>query len=72
MRDDVRELEMRITGSRPPEPAAIEAALRGIDPDARVRTDPETGITHVTTRRDTLEVVAALTDAGFEPSAETA
>lgn len=72
MSDDIRELEMRIEGISGGEaPGRLQSAVQAIDPGARVRVDAATGIVHVTTRCDTLEVVAALTEAGFEPSAET-
>ena len=72
MSDEMRELEMRIEGRSGPAGAdEIEAALRALDSGVRVRIDPATGIVHIETRRDTLEVVAALTEAGFEASAET-
>jgi copper chaperone CopZ len=72
MSDEVRELEMRVEARSGPAGAGeIEAALRAVDPGLRVRVDPATGIVHIETRRDTLEIVAALTEAGFEASAET-
>ena len=72
MSDEVRELEMRIdgiVGGTVPEP--FIAAIRGVDPGGMARVDPETGIVHIITRCDTLEIVAALASAGFEASAET-
>jgi hypothetical protein len=49
----------------------VETALRELDPQATVRLDPATGILHAMTCRDTLEVVAALSKAGFEAKAMT-
>jgi len=72
MSDDVREIEMRVEGvSAPDRIGPVEAAIRALDPTASVRLDGATGIVHATTRRDTLEVVAALTKAGFEAKAMT-
>ena len=72
MSDDVREIEMRVEGVFTPEDLGpVEAAIRKLDPGATVRLDPATGIIHAMTSRDTLEVVAALTDAGIETSAMT-
>lgn len=72
MSDEVRELEMRVAGiNRDDAVEPIQAALRELDAGAKVRIDGATGILHITTRYDTLEVVAALTEAGFEPQAET-
>lgn len=72
MSDDIRELEMRVAGISGDEAVgSIQAALRELDPGASVRMDHATGILHIMTRYDTLEVVAALTEAGFEPQAET-
>jgi hypothetical protein len=72
MSDDLREIEMRVEGvSRPESLGPVEAAIRSLDPDATVRLDPATGIVHATTRRDTLEVVAALSGAGLEVKAMT-
>lgn len=72
MSDDVREVEMRVEGvSTPDGLGPVEAAIRKLDPGATVRLDPATGIIHAMTARDTLEVVAALTDAGIEASAMT-
>ena len=67
-----KELELRVKGADKPGSAGqIEAALRAIDPEARVRIDPATGIVHAFTSRDTLELTEALSRAGFEPSAMT-
>jgi hypothetical protein len=72
MSDDLREIEMRVEGvSTPDGLGPVETAIRACDPDATVRLDPATGIIHAMTRRDTLEVVAALSKAGFEASAMT-
>ena len=72
MSDEVRELEMRVDGRSGAAGAEeIEAALRSCDPGVRVRLDPATGIVHVRTTRDTLEIAAALSEAGFEASADT-
>ena len=72
MSDDVREIEMRVEGvSEPDQLGPVERAIREIDSQATVRLDPATGILHAMTRRDTLEVVAALAKAGFEAKAMT-
>ena len=72
MSDDVREIEMRVEGvSAPDGLRPVEAAIRELDPSATVRLDPATGIIHAMTRRDTLEVVAALSKAGLEAKAMT-
>ena len=72
MSDEVREIEMRVEGvSAPDRLGPVESAIRECDPDATVRLDPVTGIIHAMTRRDTLEVVAALSKAGFEARAMT-
>lgn len=69
MDDATGEHELRVTA--PGDPARIEAALRTLDAEARVRIDPATGIVHVTSARDTLEIVAALNAAGLETTAMT-
>ncbi len=72
MSDEQREIEMRVEGvSRPEDLGRVEAAIRSCDPGATVRLDPETGIIHAASRRDTLEVVAALSKAGLEAKAMT-
>ncbi|MDB5558072.1 MAG: hypothetical protein JWQ36_1006 [Enterovirga sp.] len=72
MSDDVREIEMRVEGvSAPDAVGPVASAIRALDPQATVRLDPATGIVHAMTRRDTLEVVAALAKAGFEARAMT-
>jgi hypothetical protein len=69
---DAKELELRIAGSNKPGAVeAIEAAIRGLDPDAHIRIDQATGIVHAFTYRDTLEITDALSRAGFEPTAMT-
>ena len=72
MSDDMREIEMRVEGiSSPEQVGPVESAIRALDPAATVRLDPATGILHAMTARDTLEVVAALSRAGFEARAMT-
>jgi hypothetical protein len=72
MSDDLREIEMRVEGvSRPESLGPVESAIRSLDPEATVRLDPATGIVHAMTRRDTLEIVAALSGAGLEAKAMT-
>jgi hypothetical protein len=72
MSDEAREIEMRVDGVTSPDSLRpVEAAIRALDPGATVRLDQATGIIHATTRRDTLEVVAALSGAGFEATAMT-
>jgi len=72
MSDDVREIEMRVEGvSAPDQLGPVEAAIRSLDPGATVRLDPATGIIHAMTGRDTLEVVAALSQAGLDARAMT-
>ena len=72
MSDDVREIEMRVEGvSDAGGIGPVESAIRTLDPEATIRFDPATGIIHALTRRDTLEVVAALSSAGLEAKAMT-
>jgi hypothetical protein len=72
MSDEPHEIEMRVEGVSGPERlGAVERAIRDLDPGATVRLDPATGIVHAMTRRDTLEVVAALAQAGLEAKAMT-
>lgn len=67
-----KELELRVKGAdRPGCAGQIEAAVRAIDPEARIRIDPATGIVHAFTSCETLELTEALSRAGFEPSAMT-
>jgi copper chaperone len=69
---DDKELELRIAGAGTPGwEAAIEAAIRGLDPHAHARLDAETGIVHVKTTCDTLDLTDAIMRAGFEASAMT-
>ena len=66
------EHELRIEGSdRADTRDAIAAALGDLDPETRIRVDPETGVVHVTTDRDTLEVTDALETAGLTVSGMT-
>jgi copper chaperone len=70
MDDVVREVEMRIAGAKRPGCLDdVTRAIQAIDPDARVRLDPDTGIVHTMIRCETLEVTDALTRAGFEVTA---
>jgi copper chaperone len=46
---------------------AVTAAVKAIDPEARVDADPPTRTVQVETRRAEADVRAALTDAGFPP-----
>jgi copper chaperone len=72
MDDVVREVEMRIAGAKRPGCLDdVTKAIQAIDPGARVRLDPDTGILHTMVRRETLEVTDALTQAGFEVTAMT-
>lgn len=72
MGDERREIEMRVEGvDRPEDAGALLEAIRAIDPEANVRVDPATGIVHAATRRHTLEVVEALSRAGFDARAMT-
>jgi hypothetical protein len=67
MDDIVREVEMRVAGAETPGCLeAVAQAIRDIDPDAKVRLDPATGILHAMTSRETLEVTDALTRAGYD------
>jgi copper chaperone len=72
MDEIVREVEMRIAGaSQPGCLDAVTKSIQTLDPDAKVRLDPATGILHALTRRETLEVTDALTRAGFEVTGMT-
>lgn len=72
MATDRRELAMRVAGSVDPGGAErVAAALRATDPGAAARLDPATGILHISTSRDSLEVEAALAAAGFDVTAAT-
>jgi copper chaperone len=72
MDEIVRESEMRIAGAgKPGCMEAVTTAIQALDPEAKVRLDPETGILHVLSRRETLEVTDALTRAGFEVTGMT-
>jgi copper chaperone len=73
MTDDGRkELELRIAGAGLPGwEAAVEAAIRDLDPDAHARLDAATGIVHVTTRCEALDLTDAITRAGFDATAMT-
>lgn len=66
------EHEMRVTrnGAAAGE-GELRDALRQVDPTAIVRLAPETGIVHVQSVRDTLDLVDALGKAGFEAGAAT-
>jgi copper chaperone len=67
-----KELELRIDGAERPGCAeAIQTALQAIDPEARIRVDPATGIVHAFTTCETLELTDAITRAGFQASAMT-
>jgi copper chaperone len=46
---------------------AVTAAIRELDPEARVTADPPTRRVEVDTKRSEAEVRAALTAAGFPP-----
>jgi copper chaperone len=68
----VKELELRIAGAgKPGWEAAVEAAIRGLDPQAHARLDAVTGIVHVTTRCEALDLTDAITRAGFDATAMT-
>jgi copper chaperone len=70
--DGEKELELRIAGAGLPGwEAAVEAAIRGLDPTAHARLDAATGIVHVITTCDTLDLTDAITRAGFEATAMT-
>ena len=49
----------------------IEELIRQADPQAGVRLDGRTGILHVATSLDTLEITAALARAGYDATAMT-
>ena len=65
------EIELRIDEVAPGGQDRILRALAGIDPDASVRIDAGTGIAHLVTRADTLDVVDALRRAGLDCTAMT-
>ncbi len=67
---DTREVELRLDGAADAMPR-VEELLRQADPRASVRLDPLTGILHVATSLDTLEVTAALARAGYDATAMT-
>ncbi len=70
--DPAIELEMRIDGmDRDGVPARVDAALRALDPSATMRLDRSTGITHVSTSCQALEIEDALARAGIEVTAAT-
>lgn len=72
MADDRMELEMRIEGlGTAAGQQGAERALQALDPGATLRVDDASGIAHVTTTCQTLEVEDALTRAGFEVTAAT-
>lgn len=68
MAGDMKEVELRLDGAAETAPR-IEHLLQQIDPGAGVRLDSRTGILHVTTSLDTLEVTAALARAGHDATA---
>ncbi len=68
--DGMKELEFRLGGVSEAAPR-IEDTVRQVDTRAGVRIDPRTGILHVTTSLDTLEVTAVLSRAGYDVTAMT-
>jgi hypothetical protein len=72
MHTDRKELEMRIDGlgSEPVRDAALQA-LRRLDPDATLRRDEVSGIAHIVTTSQALEVEDALVRAGLQVTATT-
>jgi hypothetical protein len=63
--EESREVELRIAGIEEAGRAeGLSKAVRAIDPDASVSIDPATGIVHLRTTGDTLEIVGALSLAG--------
>jgi hypothetical protein len=67
MDEVVREIEMRIAGAgKPGFIDDVTGVIQALDPGAKVRLDPATGIVHALSRRETLEVTDALTRAGYE------
>ena len=50
---------------------AVRRTIRGLDPEAQVEIDVGRGEVHATTSADTLEVTAALTNAGYNATAMT-
>jgi hypothetical protein len=72
MHTDQKELEMRIDGlgSEPVRDAALQA-LRRLDPDATLRRDEVSGIAHIVTTFQALEVEDALVRAGLQVTATT-
>lgn len=72
MGEDGLELEMRIEGLDTPDGfAKADRALRSLDPAATLRFDDTTGIAHLRTRSQALEVEDALTRAGLTVTAAT-
>ncbi|WP_375458373.1 hypothetical protein [uncultured Enterovirga sp.] len=72
MNDDTIELEMRIDGLDTEGGLRhAEEVLLSLDPDATLRLDPETGIAHLRTTRQALEIEDAMTRAGLQVTAAT-
>ncbi len=71
--DEVRgEVTMKVDGMRDESCAeAVRRTIRRLDPEAEVEVDRERGEVHARTRADTLEVTAALTEAGYNATAMT-
>ena len=65
------EIELRVDGVAPGGEEPVRRALEGVDPDAAVRIDGTTGIAHILTRADTLDIVDALRRAGLDATAMT-
>ena len=66
----MKEVELRLDGAAEAAPR-VEELLRQVDPGCGVRFDPRTGVLHITTSLDTLEVTAALARAGYDATAMT-
>lgn len=72
MKDEPGEIELRVADAAAPGTMErVEASARALDGSAKVRLDPETGIVHVRTSCDTLDLVAALEKAGLDVTAPT-
>ena len=71
--DEVRgEVTMKVDGMRDEGCAeAVRRTIRGLDPEAELEVDRERGQVHARTRADTLEVTAALTEAGYNATTMT-
>ena len=72
MDDAQREIALRIDEvTQAADLARVRAALVELDPTASARFDAETGIVHVSSTREVLDITATLDRAGLRASAMT-